>query len=165
MATCSINAGTGAGIKAGNVLCVTDLSQPAERSLESAFMAADKYGGLLELIHIVDLSRAPSTPDAQMEIQFNLESLVRSLQTGKRHVTARLLFGCPEKAIAKRANDCNAAMIAFAPSNAQSAKARQELMARVRMQVTCPLIDLSNPRPGERREMRKLVLLPTGPGL
>jgi hypothetical protein len=145
--TCSIEAGVGAGIKAGNVLCVTDLSQHAERSLELAFQAADKRRVNLEVIHVVDLSRAPSMPDAQMDIQFNLESLARRLQTRKGNVTAMLLFGCPEKAIADRANDSNPALIAFASGSSQSATAREILMARIRSRVIYPVIDLSCPEP------------------
>ena len=164
MATCSIEAGVGAGIKAGNVLCVTDLSQHAERSLELAFQAADRCGVNLELIHVVDLSRAPSTPDAQVDIQFNLESLAKRLKTVNRIVTPTLLFGCPEKAIAKRANDSNAALIAFTSGSAQSAVSRQILMARIRSRVTCPVIDLSYPKPSQPRVIQKLVLLPTGSG-
>ena len=164
MATCSIEAGVGAGIKAGNVLCVTDLSQHAERSLELAFQAADRCGVNLELIHVVDLSRAPSTPDAQVDIQFNLESLAKRLETVNRIVTPTLLFGCPEKAIAKRANDSNAALIAFTSGRAQSAVSRQILMARIRSRVTCPVIDLSYPKPSQPRVIQKLVLLPTGSG-
>ena len=101
MTTCSIEAGVGAGIKAGNVLCVTDLSQHAERSLELAFQAADKRRVNLEVIHVVDLSRAPSMPDAQMDIQFNLESLARRLQTRKGNVTAMLLFRSEERRVGK----------------------------------------------------------------
>jgi nucleotide-binding universal stress UspA family protein len=143
MATCSIEAGVRSRIKAGNVLCVTDLSEQAEGSLELALEAADKYGVHLELIHVIDLSRAPSMPDAQMGIRFILESLARKLQTAKGIVTAALLFGCPEKAIANRANDNNATLVAFASGSAQSAIARQILMDRIRSRVHCRVVDLS----------------------
>lgn len=147
MATCSIEAGVGTGIKAGNVLCVTDLSEHAEGSLELALEAADKFGVHLELIHVVDLTRAPSMPDAQMGVRFILESLARKLQTAKGTVTAALLLGCPEKAIANRANDSNAALVAFASGSAQSAIARQILMQRIRSGVNCRVVDLSCPKP------------------
>jgi hypothetical protein len=158
MATRSINAAVRAGIKARIILCVTDSSQHAEGSLEGALETAETYGLHLELVHVFDLSRAPFKPDAQMDIQFNLESLARRMQTGNRNVTATLLFGCPEKAIAKRANDSNATLVAFASGSAQSATARKILMARIRSRVICPVIDLSCPEPSQHREIRKLVL-------
>ncbi len=161
MATYPMKAGLRAGIKAGNVLCVTDLSQEAEQSLEWAHLAADKRGVNLELIHVVDLSRARSMPDAQMGVQFILESLARKLQLAKDTVTATLLFGSPDRAIAKRANDGNASLIVFAAGGEPSAISRQMMMTRIRSLVTCPVIDLSCPKPCQRHVIRKLVLLPS----
>jgi nucleotide-binding universal stress UspA family protein len=152
MATCSVEAGVRTGIKAGNVLCVTDLSEHAEGSLELALEVADKYGVHLELIHVVDLSRAPSMPDAQMGVRFILESLARKLQIANGTVTATLLFGCPEKAIANRANDSNSALIAFASGSAQSAIARQTLMERIRSRVSCRVVALSCAKLSRRRD-------------
>jgi Universal stress protein family len=53
---------------AGTSLYVTDLVSDSDEALDFACELAESNGSHLELIHVVDLGHAPSTPDVQVGI-------------------------------------------------------------------------------------------------
>ena len=60
------------------LLYVTNCVDESEEALDFASALAARNGAHLELLHVIDPGHAPSKPDAQMEIQFRLETLARS---------------------------------------------------------------------------------------
>jgi hypothetical protein len=132
---------------ASTFVCVTNCAGANEGALEFAFDLATRHGAHLELVHVIDPSHTPSTPDAQMGIQFRLESLARSLRHIKANVEARLLYGSPEEVIPKRAEEIHAKLIAFLLNGSPADYSQTKLVRRLTRRCVCPVMAIS---PGMR---------------
>ncbi len=126
------------GKQNGTILYVTDLTSDSDETLAAACDMADNTLAEIELIHVVDLMHAPSTPDAQMSILYRLETLGRRLKKLRRNIVPRLLFGSLEDTVAKRACDIKARLVVFG-NDSTSPTALQEKLARIRPRVPCPV--------------------------
>ncbi len=126
----------------GTILYVTDLTCDSEETLASACDMAERNCVAIELVHVVDVAREPSNPDAQMGILYRLETLARRLKNLGRNVVALLLFGTLEDVIAKRARDTKARMVVFG-TNEPCSTELQERLARIRRRVPCPVAIIS----------------------
>ncbi len=124
----------------GTLLYVTDLEGDSDEALASVCEMADRNCVDLELVHVVDVQRAPSSPDAQMGILYRLETLARRLRNIRRNVASLLLFGTPEDVISKRAWDIKAKLVAFGINGASSRDIQRKLVRRVRRRVSCPVV-------------------------
>lgn len=122
----------------GTILYVTDLTSDSDETLAAACDMADTTRAEIELIHVVDVMHAPSTPDAQMSILYRLETLARRLNKLRRNIVPRLLFGTLEDTVAKRACDIKAKMVVFG-NDSSSPTVLQESLARIRRRVPCPV--------------------------
>jgi len=129
----------------GMLLYVTDLMNDSNEDLDQACALAERHGVPLEMIHVVDLARSHSTPDAQMGIQFRLDALAHRLRFLKRNVVSLLLFGSPEEVISKRATQIKARLIAFARSHPAAAARQAALVKRLGSKVGCPVVVLPEP--------------------
>ena len=129
----------------GMLLYVTDLTSDSNEDLDHAFALAEQHGVSLEMIHVVDLAKSHSTPDAQMGIQFRLEALAQRLRHLKRNVVSLLLFGSPEEVISTRATQIRARIIAFARSHPAAAAHQAALVKRLGSKVGCPVVVLPEP--------------------
>jgi len=114
----------------------------SDQVLDFACELAETNGSHLELIHVVDLVCAPSTPDAQAGIECRLNMLARRLTHLKRKVTTTLLFGSPEHVIPRRAADIKAKLILFALKPSSSAEVQQGQARRLMCKVACPVVIL-----------------------
>ena len=139
----STRSGATNGSEPGTLLYVTDVvMSDSDEGLDAACELADRTGSQLELIHVVDLGKAPSKPDAHMGIQYRLEMLARKLRHLKRNVASILLFGSPEDVISKRAADIKARLIAFGRNGSSSPESQHGLVRRIMRRVACPVIFL-----------------------
>jgi nucleotide-binding universal stress UspA family protein len=129
----------------GTLLYVTDLIHDSNEALDVACELAASHGVHLELIHVVELEHARSSPDGQMGIQFRLDVLAQRLRHLKCNVASRLLFGSPEEVISKRAKEIKAKLIAFAFSGQSAAGVQAEMVKRVGSKVACPVMILPAP--------------------
>ena len=129
----------------GMLLYVTDLMNDSNEDLDHACALAERHGVPLEMIHVVDLAKSRSTPDAQMGIQFRLEALAQRLRYLKRNVVSLLLFGSPEEVISKRATQIKARVIAFARSHPAASEHQAALVRRLGSKVSCPIVVLPEP--------------------
>lgn len=126
----------------GTILYVTDLTSDSDETLASACDMADRNCVAIELVHVVDVAREPSNPDAQMGILYRLETLAHRLKNLGRNVVTLLLFGTLEDVIAKRARDTKARMVVFG-TNEPCSTALQERLSRIRRRVPCPVAIIS----------------------
>lgn len=131
--------------RGGTLLYVTDLVHDSNEALDVACDLAASHGVNLEMIHVVDLDHARSSPDGQMSIQFRLDTLGQRLRHVKRNVVPLLLFGSPEEVISKRAKEIKAKLIAFAFSGQPSSGIQAAMAKRVRSKVECPVMILPAP--------------------
>ena len=129
----------------GVLLCVTDLATDSDELLDLACELAKSQGAHLEMMHVIDIENGcyPSQPDGHMGIQFRLGVLARNLSRLKQTVTSILMFGTPEDAIAKRAKEMQAKLIAFAVSTPEDGVDKSGLVERVARKVTCRVVVLS----------------------
>jgi nucleotide-binding universal stress UspA family protein len=125
----------------GTMLYVTELADESNESLDLAFQLAATHGVRLEIVHVVDLNHAQSSPDGLMGIQFRLEVLARSLRHLKKNAASILLFGSPEEVITKRAIEIKAKLIAFA----RQRPARTGMLKRLGNRASCPVVILPVP--------------------
>lgn len=126
----------------GILLYVTDLVNGSSESLDIAFELAATHGMHIEMIHVVDLDHAKSSPDAQMSIQFWLDGLADSLRHLKRNVGSVPSFGSPEDVIPERAEEIRAKLIAFALNGQPSEVGLEVLAKRVERKAACPVVVL-----------------------
>ena len=131
------------GFGTGRLLYVTDLLNDSQDVLEFACGLAEKHGAQLEILHIIDPEQTSSNPDAQMGIQYSLESLARNLRNLRRNTQARLLFGHPEDVISRRAAETRAALVAISESCFLNRQAQNALVSRLSQTCTCPVVILS----------------------
>ena len=124
------------------LLYVTDLVSDTDDTLASACELAGQHGAEIEVIHVVDVERSHSWPDAQMGAQHRLETLGRRLKKLGEGVKSLLLFGAPEDVIAKRATDVHVRAIAFGSNGSSLAAAQQKLISSVMQRVTCPVVTI-----------------------
>lgn len=129
----------------GMLLYVTDLVNDSNEALDLACELAERHGVPVEMIHVVDIEHARSSPDAQMSIQFRLDALAQRLRHLKRNVASILLFGSPEEVISKRAREMKAKLIAFAFDGQPSQGAQAAMVKRVGNKVPCPVVILPAP--------------------
>lgn len=127
----------------GGLLYVTDIVSDSQEVLQFACELAERHGGQLEVLHVIDLEQTSSHPEAQMGIQYSLEALARSLKNLKRNTCARLLFGHPKEVIARRAAEMKADLIAIHASDASSQRVEKELVKRLSKTCSCPVLILS----------------------
>ncbi len=124
----------------GALLFVTDLVNDSQEVLEFACELAENHGAKLEILHVIDPQQTSSSPDAQMGIQFNLESLARSLRNLRNGTQAHLLFGRPEVVISRRASDTKAALIAISESAPSNKQVQRALVRRLSQTCACPVL-------------------------
>jgi nucleotide-binding universal stress UspA family protein len=129
----------------GTLLYVTELDDDSSESFDLAFELAVSTGTGLEMIHVVDLNHARPGPDGQMEIQFRLDALARSLRHLNRSFTSVLMFGSPEDVVTRRAREINAKLIAFPSHGQRLAAAQVAMVKRVGNNVACPVVVLNAP--------------------
>jgi nucleotide-binding universal stress UspA family protein len=127
----------------GGFLYVTDLVSDSQDVLEFACELAERQGAQLELLYVIDPEKASSRPDAQMGIQYSLESLARRLRDLKRNIRARLLFGHPEDVISKRAAETKATLIAFPVSDSSGNRDQKALVKHLNQTCACPVLMFS----------------------
>lgn len=123
-----------------SLLYITDLVNDSVETLAYACELADRNGVDIEVIHVIDVERSASNPDAQMGIQYRLEALAGRLRSLKKRVASKLLFGSAENVIAKRAMAVQAKLVAFGASDSSSAGLLQNLVQRIRQRVSCPVV-------------------------
>ncbi len=126
----------------GALLCVTYFLGDGKVFLQFASKLAEKHGTHIELLHVVNPEQTPSTPDAQIGVQYCLEALARSMKTLKRDVRALLLFGRPEDVIAKRARDIKATLVALAFDGSTRDK-NKSLARSLEGKCGCPVVTFS----------------------
>lgn len=124
------------------LLLVTDLSSSSEATLQSVCLSAATQCEQVELIYVVDPERTSSRPDAQMGIQYRLDTMLQSLKRVHSGVRSVLLFGSPEAAIVQRANQAKAKLIALSWNPASSNQVQQGLVRRLMRRLTCPIVIL-----------------------
>jgi nucleotide-binding universal stress UspA family protein len=128
------------GQEIGALLYVTDLVNDSQEILEFACELAENQGAKLEILHVIDPQETSSSPDAQMGIQFSLESLARSLRNLRNGTQAHLLFGRPEVVISRHALDTKAALIAISESAPSKQLVQRALVRRLSQTCTCPVL-------------------------
>ncbi len=143
MGNCSDGPNATDNSQVGTLLYVTDLVSDSDESLDFACQLAENKGIQLELVHVVDVGKSPSRPDAEMGIQYRLEALARRLRLVKKAVISSLLFGSPEDVISGRASAIKAKLIAFAGNSSSSARSQKGLVIRLKRKVACPVVVLS----------------------
>jgi nucleotide-binding universal stress UspA family protein len=125
------------------LLYVSDSVSDSPEFLEFALKMAERHGGNLELLQVVDPGQASSNPDAHMGAQYSLERLARSLKALKRNAHALLLFGHPESVISKRAADIRATVIAFPLDGSARDRSKKSLAQRLIQKCACPVLTFS----------------------
>jgi hypothetical protein len=125
------------------LLYVTDSVSDSPEFLAFAVKMAERHGGNLELLQVVDPGQTSSNPDAHMGVQYSLERLARSLKALKRNAHALLLFGHPETVISKRAADIRATVIAFPLDGSASDRGKTNLAQRLIQKCACPVLTFS----------------------
>lgn len=133
-------------------VCVTDCVGANEEALDCASDLAERHGAHLELLHVIDPGHTPSAPDAQMGIQFRLESLARSLRRLKKDAEARLLYGCPEEVIAKRVAEIQATLIAFLLNGSATDQSQKRLARLLTRRCACPVLAIPPGMRGEKAQ-------------
>lgn len=124
------------------LLYVTDLLSDSDETLASACKLAEDHDADVELVHVIDVTRAPSRPDGQMGIQYRLERLGHRLKSVGEHVKSLLLFGSAEDVIPRRAGDIGAKLIAFGTGGSPCTVGQQKLIHSVTQRVTCPVVTI-----------------------
>lgn len=124
------------------LLYITDLVSDTDDTLATACELADQHGARIEMIHVVDVERTRSSPDAQMGTQHRLETLGRRLKQLGESARSVLLFGAPADVIARRATDLRARAIAFGSDGSALAEAQQKLISSVMQRVSCPVVTI-----------------------
>ena len=131
------------------LLYVTNCSGDSEAALDFASALAARNGAHLELLHVIDPGHTPSKPDAQMEVQFRLETLARSLKHLKKNADALLLYGAPEDVILKRAAQIRPTLIAIPLNGSPSDDSTMRLVRRLTRRCPFPVLTLL---PGSEEE-------------
>lgn len=124
------------------LLYVTDCADDSDGALDFACALAHRNGAHLELLHVIDPGHSPSRPDAQMEIQFRLETLARSLKRLTNNAEAILLYGAPEDVILKRAAEIRPALIAFPLNGSATDDSKIRLVRRLTRRCPFPVLTL-----------------------
>jgi nucleotide-binding universal stress UspA family protein len=127
-------------VHAGTLLFVTNPANDSQTVLEFACALAHKHRARLELVHVVDPGHISSMPDAQMGIQYKLESLARNLRSLSRSARAILLFGKPEHVLRERAEDIKAILIAIALNGSATDQAQKKLAGYLARKCHCPVL-------------------------
>jgi nucleotide-binding universal stress UspA family protein len=125
------------------LLYITDSVSDSPEFLAFAIKMAERHGGNLELLQVIDPGQTSSNPDAHMGAQFSLETLARSLKALKRNAHALLLFGRPEDVISKRAADIKATVIAFPLDGSTRDRSKKTLAHRLIQKCACPVLTFS----------------------
>jgi len=131
------------------LLYVTNCVDDSEAALDFASALAARNGAHVELLHVIDPGHAPSKPDAQMEIQFRLETLARSLKHQKNNADALLQYGALEEVILKRAAQIRPTMIAIPLNGSPSDDSTMKLVRRLTRRCPFPVLTLL---PGNEEE-------------
>lgn len=145
MAICAGNQFAMKASEAGALLYVTDLISDSQDRLDFACEWAEAHGVQLELLHVVDLELTPSSPDAQTDVQYRLETLACNLRSAKREPRAVLLFGHPEDVISKRSVEIKARLIALPFKGSATECIWKGLAKRLSRRCTCPVVWISPP--------------------
>jgi nucleotide-binding universal stress UspA family protein len=127
-------------LHAGTLLFVTNPANESQPVLEFACALAQRHRANLELVYVVDPGHISSMPDAQMGIQYKLESLARNLRSLSRSARAILLFGKPEHVLRERAEDIKAILIAIALNGSATDQAQKRLAGYLARQCDCPVM-------------------------
>ena len=131
------------------LLYVTNCVDDSEDALAFASTLAKANGAHLELLHVIDPGHSPSMPDAQMEIQFRLETLARSLKYLNSDADALLLYGAPEDVILRRATEIRPALIAIPLNGSVTDVSTLRLVRRLTRRCPFPILPLL---PGNEEE-------------
>jgi len=81
------------------------------RCLSFAIDVAKLFKAKLEVLHVVDMSRAVSMPHAFQDMQYTCEEIASHLRAGGVEVAGSLLFGKPDEAIVSRSQELQSAFI------------------------------------------------------
>lgn len=81
------------------------------RCLSFAINVARLFKAKLEIVHVVDMSRAVSMPHAFQDMQYTCENIAAQLRTGDVEVAGSVLFGKPDAAIVSRSQDLQSSLI------------------------------------------------------
>jgi nucleotide-binding universal stress UspA family protein len=133
---------TGGSVDAGTLLFVTDPAEDSLNVLEFACALAQRHRARLELVHVIDPEHIPTMPDAQMDIQYRLEALARSLRNLNTSARAILLFGKPEHVLRERAEDVKATLIAIALNGSATDRVQKRLAEDLSRNCDCPVLTL-----------------------
>ncbi len=123
----------------GTLLYVPELVDDPDEAHTIDSGLAKNHGRHLELVHVIDLEHTPSSPAAQMGIQYRLDALAAKLRKLKWDVVTMLLFGFAEDKIPKRAKQIKATLIAFRPNSTPSSGGQDSLCASIKRRVSCPV--------------------------
>jgi len=127
---------------AGLLLYVTDCVNVDEDALNFACWLVERHGAHIELLCVIDPGRAVSSPDAQMGIQYRLETLARTVRhlTLTKNAEAVLLFGCADDVIPKRAAAVHARLVALQMNNSANYNAQEKQVRRIAAKCDCPIL-------------------------
>jgi nucleotide-binding universal stress UspA family protein len=134
---------TGGNVDAGTLLFVTDPAEDSLNVLEFACALAQEHRARLELVHVIDPEHIPTMPDAQMDIQYRLEALARSLRNLNSSARAILLFGKAEYVLRERAEELKATLIAIALNGSATDRVQKRLADDLARKCDCPVLTLS----------------------
>jgi nucleotide-binding universal stress UspA family protein len=81
------------------------------RCLIFAVSVAKQFKAKLEILHVVDMSRALSMPHAFQDMQYTCEEIARYLRQEGTTVAGSLLFGNPDAAIVSRSQELHSSFI------------------------------------------------------
>jgi hypothetical protein len=127
---------------AGLLLYVTDCVNVDEDALNFACWLVERHGAHIELLCVIDPGRTDSSPDAQMGIQYRLETLARTVRhlTLTKNAEAVLLFGCADDVIPKRAAAVHARLVALQMNNSANYNAQEKQVRRIAAKCDCPIL-------------------------
>lgn len=83
----------------------------SSHSLTLAVNAAKLLHARVDILHVVDVRKSPSMPEAAMDTQYNCELVASYLRKEGLRVTQSLLFGRPDEVIIERSREMHSSLI------------------------------------------------------
>ena len=128
--------------KTGPLLFVADFVTGNPDVLDFACKFAEMQSADLQLLHVVDIEHAHSSPDAHMGAQFNLEMHAHRAKALKRSAMSLLSFGSPENEIPRRAAEVNASLVVLPLNGPVADRPHDRLVHQIRRKCACPVLAL-----------------------
>ena len=122
------------------LLFVADFVNGSQDVLDLACEMAEMRNAHLQLLHVIDLEHAPSSPDGQMGSQFCMEMFAERVRVMKRSAVSLLSFGCPELVIPRRAAEVNASVIVIPLNGSANDLIQKRLVRRLKDKCDCPVL-------------------------